>query len=211
MHIIDFPLELWLTYFATVLIFMITPGPSHLLMLSNSLKYGLKNSKPTIFGDLSANAIQMIIASAGLASLIRSSISFFVIVKWMGVAYLIFLGSKQILGTKINPEKDSVKAKNSRQFYYQGFITSASNPKAIIFFAALFPQFLNVDQPIFFQLLVLGTTYILIDGAFLFSYGVFADWIKSKMNIRIKKKLDQISGSFLIIAAILLGLKDMDA
>lgn len=92
----------------------------------------------------------------------------------------------------------------------QGFLTSASNPKAIIFFAALFPQFLNPHQPISAQLLVLGLTYLIIDGIFLLVYGSLAEWIAERFKSQVSKNLERISGSFLIGAAILLGMKNVE-
>lgn len=85
-------IELWLAYVTTVLILMSTPGPSHLLMLSISLGNGFQRSLATAAGDLSANIVQMTVASLGVASLVYSSQAFFSIIKWAGVSYLIFMG-----------------------------------------------------------------------------------------------------------------------
>jgi len=79
----------------TVVILMSTPGPSHLLMLSNSLGNGLNRSLATAAGDLSANIAQMTVASLGVASIIYSSQTFFIYIKWAGVSYLIYMGVKQ--------------------------------------------------------------------------------------------------------------------
>ncbi len=126
--------ELWLAYVTTVLILMSTPGPSHLLMLSNSLGNGFNRSLATAAGDLSANIVQMTVASLGLVSLIHSSQEFFVVIKWVGVSYLIFMGV-----TKFRKRFDPSVAvlsriRTLRSLYWQGFMTSAANPKAVIFF-----------------------------------------------------------------------------
>jgi homoserine/homoserine lactone efflux protein len=96
-------LEIWLAYLSAVLILMITPGPSQLLMLSNSLGSGFKKSTATAAGDLTANAIQMTIASVGLASILYLSQYTFIVIKWLGVAYLVYMGVKLIL--RKQPEK----------------------------------------------------------------------------------------------------------
>ena len=79
-------LQWWVAYVTTILILMSTPGPSHILMLSNSLTHGYKRSLATLAGDLSANMLQMGVAAAGLVTVIQCSRSFFVYVKWGGVA-----------------------------------------------------------------------------------------------------------------------------
>ncbi len=82
---VQMSIEHWLTYIATVLILMSIPGPSQLLMVSNSLQNGFRKSLATAAGDLSANFLQMIVASIGLVSLIQNASEFFLIVKWIGV------------------------------------------------------------------------------------------------------------------------------
>jgi threonine/homoserine/homoserine lactone efflux protein len=95
--------------------------------------------------------------------------------------------------------------------YWQGFITSAANPKAVIFFAALFPQFINPKGDLLFQFAILSSTYLILDGIFLCFYGKFAEWVSLKLVPSARFHLNKISGGFLIFAAILLGLKEVDA
>jgi len=201
--------ELWLAYVTTVLILMSTPGPSHLLMLSNSLGNGFNRSLATAAGDLSANIVQMTVASLGLVSLIHSSQEFFVVIKWVGVSYLIFMGV-----TKFRKRFDPSVAvlsriRTLRSLYWQGFMTSAANPKAVIFFAALFPQFVNPAGQTGQQFVILGVTYLIIDACFLTIYGGFADWIESRFRHHVGHHMNQISGALLVGAAILLGLKEI--
>ncbi len=201
-------IDVWLIYLATVLAFMSTPGPSHLLMLSNSLSNGFRRSTATAAGDLSANFLQMILASLGLAAILTSSQSTFLVIKWAGVAYLVYLGLKLICSEQVvskSSEKRSIKV-----LYWQGFITSAANPKAVIFFAALFPQFLSAEQPLLPQFLILSVTYLSVDGLFLCLYGKFADAFRMQVLERYGRFLNVLSGSLFLAAALLLGLKGFD-
>jgi len=201
-------IDVWLIYLATVLAFMSTPGPSHLLMLSNSLSNGFRRSTATAAGDLSANFLQMILASLGLAAILTSSQSTFLVIKWAGVAYLVYLGLKLICSEQVvskSSEKRSIKV-----LYWQGFITSAANPKAVIFFAALFPQFLSAEQPLLPQFLILSVTYLSVDGLFLCLYGKFADAFRMQVLERYGRFLSVLSGSLFLAAALLLGLKGFD-
>ncbi len=202
--------EIWLIYLGTIIAMMSTPGPSHILMLSNSLGHGFKKSIYTAFGDLSANFLQMIAASIGLVSVLQKSQQVFIYIKWAGVVYLMYLGLKLIFSkSKVLDENQNIP-RSEKSLYWQGFITSAVNPKAVIFFAALFPQFIIPSEPLLPQFIILSLTYLIIDGLYLSFYGKFAEFFAKKMNSTIGKYFNQISGSLFIGAAIVLGLKDFE-
>lgn len=203
--------EIWLVYVGTILVLMSTPGPSQLLMLSNSISSGFRKSIFTAAGDLTANFIQMIVASVGLVGIIASSREFFVVVKWAGVGYLVYLGLRLILSRSSTEFGGQKQERSNRALYWQGFVTSAANPKAVIFFAALFPQFIDPNKALPEQFVVLSSTYLLIDATFLCLYGKFADWAGKKLIPTARQHLNKISGSLLIGAAILLGLKDVES
>jgi len=202
-------LESWLAYVAMVFIFLVSPGPSHLFMLSTTLSHGFNKSWATGAGDLSAHLWQIAVASIGLVSFIYAFQNLFVIIKWAGVAFLIYLGIVQFKkkSTTVNRSKGNGQCLMS--FFWRGFLTSSANPKAVVFFAALFPQFINTSEPTAHQFSILGLTYIVIDGCFLMFYGYFADWLSSHFEMHIDKYLNKISGSLLVGSAILLGLKDI--
>ncbi len=203
--------EIWTIYVVTVLALMSTPGPSQLLMLSNSATHGFKRSLATAAGDLTANALQMLAAGLGLAAIIAVSGNALTIIKWAGVAYLIWLGSRMILraSPKNATHEDSDAKTSLKALWLQGFITSAANPKAVVFFAALFPQFIQADAAFWPQFLVLSVTYLVMDGFFLSCYGYGAGWIASRFKGPAKAWIERIGGSFMILAALLLGLKSL--
>jgi len=187
---------------------MSTPGPSHLLMMSVSMNNGFRRSLATAAGDLTANVIQMMLAGFGLATLLLASEYGFFVVKWCGVIYLAWLGYKHIVSSFIPQESVSQRPKASlKKLWFSGFVTSAANPKAVIFFAALFPQFINQRLPVLPQILVLGVTYIVVDGLFLSFYGKSAGWLAGKINAAGRSWVDRVAGTGLIAAAVLLGLK----
>lgn len=204
--------EIWTIYVATVLALMSTPGPSQLLMLSNSGAHGFQRAIFTAGGDLTANALQMLAAGLGLAALIAASATALTVIKWAGVVYLIWLGLRMILKAKgDDPELSAEKTSVSRRsLWLQGFITSAANPKAVVFFAALFPQFLSAEAAFWPQFLILSATYIVIDGMFLSAYGLSASWIAKRFKGSARVWIERLGGSFMIGAALLLGLKSID-
>ena len=205
--------ETWAAYAATVLALLSTPGPSHLLMLSNSMSHGFPRSLATAAGDLSANGLQMLAVGLGLASVMLASREAFAVVKWAGVAYLVWLGAQKIWHARnaaVGATRMSARV-SLRRLFAQGFITSAANPKAVIFFAALFPLFLDPAAALAPQLIVLGGTYILIDGAFLSFYGVSASWVARRLSGHLRVAMERASGGFLIVAAVLLALRRFEA
>lgn len=204
-------LEIWLAYVTTLLIFMSTPGPSHMLMLTNSMTNGFRRSLATAAGDLSANTLQILVVAVGLVGLVRSSEQFFVVIKWLGVSYLVLTGILVFRRRLDSSVAEGLSQRSARTLYLQGFLTSAANPKAIVFFAALLPQFINMELPTGEQFFLLGATYIIVDGCFLAIYGAFSVWIADHFRRHIGRHMNQISGALFVIAALLLGLKELRA
>ena len=205
-------LETWLAYVATVLLFMSTPGPSQLLMMSVAMSNGFRRSLANAAGDLSANALQMTLAGLGLAGVLMASGHGFAAVKWLGVAWLVWMGVRQIRASfsRTAAAGRTAPATPSR-LWLGGFVTSAANPKAIVFFAALFPQFIDPARPVPAQLATLGATYLVIDGAFLAGYGRAASWLGERASGSVRRWIDRLAGAGLIGAAVLLGLRSTKA
>ena len=202
--------DTWVIYMVTVVAFMSTPGPSHILMLSNSIGNGFKKSTATAAGDLSANFLQMLAAAVGLITLLQQFQHYFIFVKWAGVIYLLYLGLKSLSMRPSEFDLTTGKHRSAKSLFWQGFLTSAANPKAIIFFAALFPQFIVSTQSLLPQFLVLSLSYLIIDGVFLCFYGRFAELFVSKFRTSIGLYFNQIAGGLFVGAAILLGLKEFE-
>lgn len=200
--------EIYLAYLVTVLVFFVhPPGPSQLLFIAHSMRYDMRNAMPTMAGDLSANAIQIVIAGFGLAGLIHLSASFFFIVKWCGVGYLVWLGIRMIRSS--SGHRGVAAPRNKGNLFRQGFITSSANPYAVVFFAALFPQFIDPSAPLAGQIAILGVTYLLIDGTILVLMGITAERLVGLLGGRFQIWINRLSGAFMIVAAILLALKDI--
>lgn len=198
--------QTWLTYLAAVLLLMSTPGPSQLLMMSNSMANGFRRSLATAAGDLSANILQMLAAGIGLGAVVVASETAFSFIKWLGVAYLVWMGVEK-WRTAGRGKLGNATTASVRSLYLQGFVTSAANPKAVVFFAALFPQFISSHSPFWPQYGILSVTYVSLDALFLTVYGSSAGWIAERLSAAAKANLDRVSGGFLITAAVLLGLK----
>ncbi len=200
-------LETYLIYLGVLAAFFVTPpDTSQLLIISNSLRHGLRRSMATIAGDLSANALQMTLAAFGLTAIIATSANALWVVKWLGVAYLAWIGLKLILS---KPEAAQPEAAKGGRLFRQGFLTSSANPYAVVFFGALFPQFIDTTAPVLPQLLILGVTYLVVDGLILVLWG----WTAVRTLGRVKSLtgvwINRVSGALMVGAAVLLGLKDI--
>ena len=166
------PMETYLIYLAAVAVFFATPpDTSQLLIISNSVRHGLRRSVFTIAGDLTANCLQMTGAAFGLAAIIATSASAFLWIKWLGVAYLLWIGVQLVLAKERAGDVSANASGQSFRLFRQGFVTSMANPFAVVFFGALFPQFIDPGAPVLPQLLILGVTYLAVDGAILLLWG----------------------------------------
>ncbi|GAB5446750.1 MAG: LysE family translocator [Gymnodinialimonas sp.] len=198
--------EVYLLYLGVLVAFFATPpDTSQLLIMSNSARHGLRRSLAVVAGDLTANSLQMTAAAFGLTALIAASADALWVVKWAGVAYLAWIGVRLILS---KPSADAPKPATTALFR-QGFVTSSANPYAVVFFGALFPQFIDPSVAILPQLLILGVTYLVVDGLTLIAWG----WVAARTLGRIKVLqgiwLNRISGGLMLAAAVLLGSRDL--
>ena len=199
--------EIYLAYLVTVLVFFAhPPGPSQLLFMANSLRFGVRRTLATGAGDLSANACQIAIAGFGLAGIMSLSATFFTAVKWCGIAYLVWIGLRSILFA--GRARAGRAAASPSLLFRQGFITSAANPYAVVFFAALFPQFIQPSEPLGGQVLILGATYLVIDGAILLLFGLTVKRVFAFLGSRFERFTGWISGVLMIAAALLLSTRE---
>ena len=200
-------IETYLLYLGVLAAFFVTPpDTSQLLIISNSLRHGLKRSLATVAGDLSANSIQMTLAAFGLTAVVAASADALWIIKWLGVAYLAWIGLKLIFAR----EKADAPAPAGGRLFRQGFVTSMANPYAVVFFGALFPQFIDTAHPVLPQLLILGVTYLVVDGVILVLWGWTARRTIGRLQAMTNLWINRVSGALMLGAAMLLGLKDID-
>lgn len=195
---------------AIAVFFLTPPDTSQLLLISNSVRYGLKRSLFTIAGDLTANCLQMTCAAFGLAAIIATSATAFIWVKWIGVLYLVWIGLQLVVSKDQGDDKEASNSASWLQLFRHGFITSMSNPFAVVFFGALFPQFIDPSVPIPSQLLILGVTYILVDGVLLLLWGWVGVRAANMAKLYSVNYINKVCGGLMIAAAALLASKDLE-
>ena len=152
--------EFFFLYLATAFLASIIPGPSMLLALSHGIRYGAKSTMATAAGNVAASLLQATAAIAGLGAILHLSETVFVWVKLFGAAYLIYVGVCTWRSARpklqVSPATPQLRPP-LRSMFLQAFLVAVGNPKAIIFFTALFPQFINPN-------LDRGWQYVLLLG-----------------------------------------------
>ena len=161
-------LATYLLYVAAVALLIVTPGPTMLMCMTNALNHGPRRAMTSVAGSVSAVLCVMLLSAMGLGALLATSETAFVVAKSIGAAYLVWLGIKTFRSAAPALQADTAPpAKVGRSFYLQGFLVGASTPKAVLFFAAFFPQFLNPSAPMAPQIAVLALTFMAFEFAVL--------------------------------------------
>src|SRR5215470_18887566 len=176
--------ETWLLFVITEAVLSITPGPAVLFVLSQGIRQGARKSVWASLGILSANAMYFALSATSLGALIIASYNLFFLIKWAGAAYLVYLGLK-CFSTKSSmlkmPAQRSSVASNFR-IWRDGFLLQGANPKALLFFAAILPQFIEPMYCIALQVLILGLSSIVVEFLILLTYGELAGQALSLAN-----------------------------
>jgi homoserine/homoserine lactone efflux protein len=165
-------LDAWLLFCATEIVLSFTPGPAVLLVVSLALTRGARDGRDGILGILGANAGYFALSATGVGALLLASFTTFFLVKWIGAAYLCWIGLRMLLAPPAHPDLGPGHAEPSRarSALALGFLTQGANPKALAFFAALLPQFVDPERPVASQLAVLGFTSLAIEAVVLVLY-----------------------------------------
>jgi threonine/homoserine/homoserine lactone efflux protein len=129
-------------FLATLLVATITPGPSMLLALNHGIAFGWRRSLATAWGNVVATALQCLVSFLGMSFVLVRAAWLFSILRWLGAAYLIYLGCRLLFGpVDLVAKAGGPVQVNQRSLFREAFTVTASNPKAVCFFSSLFPQF----------------------------------------------------------------------
>jgi homoserine/homoserine lactone efflux protein len=169
----------WFTFFLAAWVIAISPGSGAVLSMSHGLSYGLKKASGTIIGLQAGLLLILVIAGAGVGSILMASEMAFNAVKTIGAMYLIYLGISQWRAKVVAvAEADQAPVQavlpSWRKRFLIGFLTNATNPKGIIFMVAVLPQFISQSAPLLPQLLILGATMCFVDLVVMHSYAFAA-------------------------------------
>ena len=198
--------ENYFIYIQLILFYFITPGPPRVVIVSNTINYGLKKSIWTALGDISANFVQASLVTFVIGSLLIDNPGIYTYIKWAGISYLLYL-SYETYALKFKKVDTNKKVfKSNLAMYRDGFLVAGLSPKALVFFGTIFLTFIDFERNIISQFLILIFTWMSLDFISLIMYGLaarkIAKWLKGNPRI-----LNTISACVLIIIAIVVAIK----
>ena len=197
--------EIWAAFVLAAGIVLIIPGPTIILVISQSIAHGRKAVLPLSAGVVAGDFTAMTLSLLGLGAVLASSAALFSILKWIGAAYLIYLGVKLWCA---DPDKEAINppqtATSNTSHFNRAFIVTALNPKSIAFFVAFLPQFVRTQRDAFEQFVILGATFLVLAGVNAMLYGFFAGRLRDAMlNSRVRRLFNRCGGSALVGAGLL--------
>ncbi|HKA15011.1 MAG TPA: LysE family translocator [Myxococcota bacterium] len=191
-------LELWRAFCVAETVLCFTPGPAVLFVSSSSIARGARPGLSAALGILAGNTFYFALSATGVAAVILASARLFSALKWAGSAYLVWVGLRMLL-TRARPDLPALPQPVSRSFV-RGFVVQTSNAKALIFFVALLPQFIDPAGPVAFQVFVLGTSSIAIEFLALSLYVALAVRARRLAGTRWSNSLERLGGGVLVAA-----------
>ncbi|NDP38596.1 MAG: LysE family transporter [Rhodoferax sp.] len=202
-------LSTWLAFFAASWAISISPGPGAIASMSAGLNHGFKRGYVTIFGLVLGIWTQLLIVGVGLGALVAASSTAFTVVKWLGVAYLVWLGIAQwrAPARPMVAVSDSGMSVSQRSMILRAWMINVVNPKGTVFLLAVVPQFMNLSQPLLPQYLTIGATLAFTDMVVMAGYTALAARVlgalKDPSHIR---AMNRTFGSLFVLAGSLLAL-----
>ncbi|WP_428239542.1 LysE family translocator [Gynuella sp.] len=175
-------------YLGICIVATASPGPAIFLSIKNGAKYGFARAIIGVVGNVVAMLTLASVSAVGLGAVILASPFLYTGIKVIGGLYLIYLGikawcSKPIFHAK-NAEKLAFSTPSRLKVFSESYVVGISNPKAIAFYTALFPQFINLDQPVFLQFALLAGTFAICSFSFLTIYVVLASKLRNHLEKR---------------------------
>ena len=197
-------LNLWLAFVLAAILIAVSPGPGAALSMSAGLRHGQFGALPAIFGLQAALLIQLAIVGMGLGAVLAASATAFAVVKFAGAAYLVWLGVQK---WRRAGSDDVAQGKALRSgLFRQGLLVNLTNPKAIVFMAALTPQFLDPNRPQLPQFLIIALTMCVTDTIVMSGYALLASRLGAWLHdARARRAQDRFFGGLFIGAGALLA------
>ena len=198
--------QIWFAFFLASVLISVSPGAGAVNTMSNGMRYGVRETLPAIFGLQLGYGAQILLVGIGLGAILASSNLAFNLVKWMGVAYLVWLGYSRWIQPPLDIAAADGNRESGRRRFWQAAFVNLTNPKATVFLLALFPQFIDIHAPQFAQFSIMGSTLIMVDIAVMVGYATLASqlsrWMKSERNQRWQNRT---FGSMFVGAAALMA------
>ena len=202
MPITNFSLFLSITFVVSA-----SPGPVMLTCMTNGGRLGLRKAFMGMLGASAGNLCLVALSALGLGLIVSQNDILFNILKWGGAAYLVFLGVQIMRSPIVLEQQGALSVDSTKSLWWNSFFIAVSNPKGLIYFGALFPQFIAYNQPLAAQFLVLTLTFLITDLVWMFIYAIAGNsimrWLKTPTH---QLWFNSLSGLVLIAAGVFMAL-----
>jgi threonine/homoserine/homoserine lactone efflux protein len=202
-------LEHWLAFVAASAVLLAIPGPTILLVISYALGHGRRAAGSTVAGVALGDFTAMTASMLGLGALLTASAALFTALKWIGAAYLVYLGIKlwraPVPQGATGPEEGEANAgERPMRIFLHTYVVTALNPKSILFFVAFLPQFLDTSRPLFGQMAIFEVTFLVLATVNAALYGLLASMARRSIRKpRVQRAVNRVGGSLMIGAGLL--------
>lgn len=200
-------IENWLAFATASAVILAIPGPTILLVVSYSISHGRKVAMATVGGVALGDFTAMTASMLGLGALLATSATLFTVLKWIGAAYLIYLGIKLWRAPVSAPQvdgNDTPMDVNFTRVFLHTYVVTALNPKSIVFFVAFLPQFIIPSEPLLLQMVVFEVTFLVLATLNAALYGVLAAAARERIREpRVQSIVNRTGGSLMIGAGLL--------
>lgn len=200
-------IETWLAFVVASAVMLAIPGPTILLVISYALGHGRKVAAATVAGVALGDFTAMTASMLGMGAVLAASASLFTVFKWIGGAYLIYLGIKLWRAPVIRgpiAENDNLPDQRPMHILAHTYVVTALNPKSIVFFIAFVPQFLSPDRPYFEQMAIMEATFLVLAALNAFLYALLADAARGFIRkASVQKAVNRTGGTLLVGAGII--------
>lgn len=197
-------IEAWLAFTAAAAIILVIPGPTILLVVSYALGHGRKTAVVTAAGVALGDFTAMTASMLGLGALLATSATIFTILKWIGGAYLVYLGVKlwrAPVQTGPIGDNDNVPERKPHRIFFHAFMVTALNPKSIVFFISFVPQFLDKQAPFLPQMAAMEATFVALATLNALGYAFLADRARNLIRkATVQRTVNRTGGALLISA-----------
>jgi homoserine/homoserine lactone efflux protein len=197
--------QLYAAFVLATAVLMLIPGPNVALIVANSLAWGARYGLLTVAGTSAAMVLQLALTALGMTALLGILAEWFEWLRWIGVAYLVWIGVQQWRAAPVDLTRTAPQPRSRREIFARGFLISLTNPKTLLFYAAFFPQFVAADRDATPQIAVLSLTFlavaVLLDGA----WAVLAARARGALAMRGRLR-NRLTGGLLIGAGVGLAL-----
>ena len=197
-------LHVWLAFLVASCVIAVSPGSGAVLSMSHGLSYGVRRTTATIVGLQLGLAVILLVAGLGVGAVLTASATAFTVIKVIGACYLLWLGWRQWRAPVAPAQGDAQQASaepdlTASQRVLRGFLTNVTNPKGIVFMAAVLPQFIQPTRPLWLQLLVLLATTVMVDVTVMHGYAWLAARLQGVLrSVRARRAQNRVFGGVLM-------------